>query len=203
MDWWRSHHGAAMDPKYLVVAGRADAPPALVAAMVWALFEYASMQRPRGSVEGFDVEAFAAFHRADQSMCRSVFEVMASIGRPIHDNTQLIAWARRQDGADSPAAKRMRRMRERQKLEAQGRNVTPPLRTVRNHYVRGEKSEAILDSVVDLALAVTPKTIESEHCGSTVQGAAVADAQPVDSGKAKAVAKVRSGWLGRLTGASP
>ena len=55
IEWFRSWHGAPTDNKWLVIAKRAGVPAGMVSAVVWALFDYASQNENRGSVEDFDI----------------------------------------------------------------------------------------------------------------------------------------------------
>ncbi|WP_191058758.1 hypothetical protein [Geminicoccus harenae] len=88
MFYWRSHHGAPNDPKWLLIADRADVRVSLVAHVAWALMDFASQQKERGTISGFDIESFAAFCREDPEDVAKVIEAMQAHRRdgrpPVH-----------------------------------------------------------------------------------------------------------------------
>lgn len=210
MDWFKCHHGAALDAKYLAVAERAKVAPALVVALMWALCDHASQQRPRGSIVGFDLDGFAAWHRAPPDDCRRVLQVMGSINRPLHDGSALIAWARRQDQkTDSTRNDRQKAFRQRQRL-AKALNVTPCNAvtdrgvtarnavsndvTPRNASREERKLFSALDVALDVKTSITP---ESVYLGSTDSASARRDTPKVDDVKPKTV---KPGFLRKVFG---
>jgi hypothetical protein len=76
MKWFRSYHGAPMDPKWPAVAKRASVRISDVAAVWWCLMDYASQQEDRGSIEGFDPEIVAAFYQLDTSAVEAVINAL-------------------------------------------------------------------------------------------------------------------------------
>lgn len=76
MKWFRSYHGAPMDPKWPVVAKRANVGVAEVAAIWWCLMDHASQQDDRGSIEGFDPEIVSEFFKIDTTAINAVLEAL-------------------------------------------------------------------------------------------------------------------------------
>ncbi len=69
MDWWRAYHGISTDPKYQVVLRHIASHRVTSASLdvrlsdissiwVW-LVDFASQNRPRGSIEGFQIDHIA------------------------------------------------------------------------------------------------------------------------------------------------
>ena len=61
LSWWRSWHGAPTDLKWQVISSRCGVKTGIVSAIVWALLDYASQQKERGSIEGFDTEMYSIY----------------------------------------------------------------------------------------------------------------------------------------------
>jgi hypothetical protein len=118
MDWFRSHHGAPTDAKYLMLARRAGVAAHEVAFVWWALLDYASQNEPRGSITGFDPEALACFSGLDESKIKAIEGVCREKGM-IDQADMLSAWARRQPKREDDSSKRVREYRDRQKTETQ------------------------------------------------------------------------------------
>lgn len=130
IEWFRTWHGAPTDPKYLVIARKAGVPPGIVAAIVWALLDHASQADDRGSIEGFDVETYAAFSQFDESIIESVIEALRAKG--VIEENRFAAWERRQPRREREGDKstdRVRAFRERKRREtpcnASGKPATP------------------------------------------------------------------------------
>lgn len=129
MDWFRSHHGAPTDPKWMAVARRADTQPGVVAAVWWALMDHASRnESDRGSVAGFDTEALACFFGWEQPTIDAVVAALREKG--MIDGDRLAAWDRRQPKREDGSAERARRWREEKKAEKEGANATERNRTL-------------------------------------------------------------------------
>lgn len=94
MDWFRSHHGAPSDPKWLVIARKAKVAPVVVVSTFWMLLDYASQHQDRGTVTGFDVEVAAAFLGVEDEEVAAVLAVMEERGM-IADG-RLKSWEKRQ-----------------------------------------------------------------------------------------------------------
>lgn len=125
MDWFRSHHGAPTDPKWLVIGRRANVPPGIVAAIAWALMDYASQNADRGSVAGFDVETTATFFGWSEEQVKSVLDAM--LDKKIIVDERLASWDKRQPKREDSSTERVRRHRERDETQcnAAERAVTP------------------------------------------------------------------------------
>jgi hypothetical protein len=122
--WFRSWHGAPTDPKWLVIARKAQVAPGVVSAVFWALMDYASQHTDRGSVDGFDVETYAAFTGWEESEIIAVLAAMTNKGTITPDN-RLAAWDKRQPKKEDPTAtERQQRKRERDKLTERDNGVT-------------------------------------------------------------------------------
>lgn len=143
MDWFRSHHGAPMDPKFIAIANKAGSKPGVVAALWWALMDRASQSEPRGSVAGFDCDAASAFFGWPEDELLSVISALRSKGM-IDANDHLPAWHKRNPirEREDDSLERVRRLRERQKetpSNATEDDVTPSNATKRQVTPRGEE----------------------------------------------------------------
>ena len=108
--WFRSWHGAPTDTKWLLIARRAGVTPGIVSAIGWALMDYASQHVDRGSVEGFDVETYAAFSGFEEADIRAVIEAMTT--KEIIVSGRLASWEKRQPEREDNSSERVRRYRE-------------------------------------------------------------------------------------------
>jgi hypothetical protein len=113
-DWFRSWHGAPTDNKWLVIARKADTTPGMVSAVVWALFDYASQNRDRGSIVGFDVETYAAFSGWEEDAIAAVIAALKDKG-VIGPDGGLHNWDKRQPKREDSSTDRVRAFREKQK----------------------------------------------------------------------------------------
>lgn len=111
MDWWRSWHGAPIDPKWLLIARRAQVAPGMVSAVAWALFDYASQQPDRGSVAGFDTETYAEWAGWDEAQVVTVIYLMRAKSI-ITDDDRLAAWDDRQPKREDNSTERVQRWRD-------------------------------------------------------------------------------------------
>lgn len=124
MDWFRSHHGAPTDPKWLMIArranvtlGHASVTPGHVASVWWALMDYASQHESRGSVTGFDAEELAAFYGYEEEQIDAILAALREKDLITADD-RLANWEKRQPAReDTTAAERKRRQRERERLK--------------------------------------------------------------------------------------
>jgi hypothetical protein len=110
-DWFRSHHGAPTDPKWIVIAERSGASRAEVVAVFWALLDHASQCRDRGSVEGFDVETVSAFLCVSSCFIEKIIDAL--VQKKVIENGRIASWSFRQFEGNSTA--RVRAYRERMK----------------------------------------------------------------------------------------
>ena len=109
-DWFRSWHGAPMDPKWVWIARRAGCAPAIAAAIGWALFDHASQADPRGSVEGFDHEVYACWAGVEED---AVVKAISAMGeRGMIAGGRLTNWKKRQPDREDGAAQRAKDWRD-------------------------------------------------------------------------------------------
>jgi hypothetical protein len=94
MDWFRSHHGAPSDSKWLVIARKAKVQPVAVVAVFWSLLDYASQQESRGDIEGFDPESVAAFLGIEDDEVAAIMTAFEDKG--ITDHGRIANWDKRQ-----------------------------------------------------------------------------------------------------------
>lgn len=135
MDWFRSHHGAPTDPKWLAIAARAESKPGVVAAFWWSLMDHASQASPRGSVETFDVEAAAAFFGWPEEELLRVWKALED--KKLIEGGALRTWAKRQprrEREDDLSTDRVNKHREVK------RRATPCNAMQRLEERRGDKS---------------------------------------------------------------
>lgn len=111
-EWWRSHHGAPTDPKWLVIAKRAGVAPGVVAAIAWALLDHASQSDDRGLVADFDPETYAAYSGFEEAQIIAVIEAMGAKGVIVEG--RIAKWEKRQPKREDDSTERTRRYRERQ-----------------------------------------------------------------------------------------
>lgn len=114
MDWFRSWHGAPTDTAFLVIARRAQVAPGMVSAVYWALLDYASQNNPRGSIAGFDSEAYAEWAGWEEAQVIAIIAAFTTKGK-ITQTGEIVAWADRQPKREDDSAPRVKAFRERQK----------------------------------------------------------------------------------------
>ena len=114
--WFRSWHGAPTDEKWPVIAARSGVGMATVVATGWKLMDYASQHENRGSVEGFDTEAWATYLHVPEADVVAVREAM--IDKKMITNGRLTSWEKRQPKREDDSRDRVRKFR------AMERNVT-------------------------------------------------------------------------------
>lgn len=111
MDWFRSHHGAPTDPKWLLIAKRANVRPIHVIGTWWALLDYASQHSDRGSIDGFDTETFALFAGLEDEHVSRIVTTLCDKG--MIAGNRIAQWAKRQPKReDAGATERKRKSRE-------------------------------------------------------------------------------------------
>lgn len=101
-DWFRSWHGAPTDPKWLLIAKRANVRPIHVIGTWWALLDYASQHSERGSIDGFDIETFALFAGLEDEHVSRIVTTMRDKG--LLDGDRIVAWGKRQPKKEDPEA---------------------------------------------------------------------------------------------------
>lgn len=140
MDWFRSHHGAPTDPKWLVIASKAQSKPGIVAAVWWALLDHASQNTPRGSVAGFDTETLAAFWGFGEA---EIVRIVAALRdkKLVGSDDIITTWAKRQPKKEDGAAERARAWRERMKEQDERERTQANAGEHRTEQRRGEETE--------------------------------------------------------------
>jgi DnaD/phage-associated family protein len=108
--WWRSWHGAPMDEKWPVIAARSGVKAGIVSAVAWALYDYASQHKNRGTIEGFDTEVYAVFSGFPETEIAAVIKAMTDKG--IITNGRLTNWEKRQPKREDYSNERVRKWRE-------------------------------------------------------------------------------------------
>jgi hypothetical protein len=141
MDWFRSHHGAPMDPKWILIARQASTIPGVVASVWWALMDHASQNSPRGSAEHFNTAVVAAFYGYDEDVVTSVCQQFRNLGMIDTDN-MLSAFPKRNPIREDDSAQRVRELRERNavKRTVTQRNAKKRSVTQRNAVKRLDES---------------------------------------------------------------
>lgn len=142
-EWFRSWHGAPTDPKWLLIARNAQVPPGVVSAVAWALLDHASQHADRGSVDGFDVETYAAWAGWEEADVIAVIAAMHSKGI-ITPNNRLSNWEKRQPKREDPTGnERQRNWRNRHRDDG----VTTEDVTQRNASVTQDNAKSRLDQI--------------------------------------------------------
>lgn len=138
IDWFRWHHGTAADPKFGLVAKKADARFGDVVT-VWALIlEQASASTERGTFEPIDHETTDFLLGAEDGTTARIVAAMEAC-KLIKDGN-VTRWDKRQpkrEREDSTSADRKRQQRAREANEV---NVTPCHATSHQKTPREEKS---------------------------------------------------------------
>jgi hypothetical protein len=112
--WFRSWHGAPTDPKWRLIAKKADVPTSLVVSFVWALMDRASQSDDRGSFAGIDLEVLAEYLDCDETQLKRI--VTQCNARNITVTERFVTWEKRQPKReDNGSTDRVRAFRERQK----------------------------------------------------------------------------------------
>lgn len=128
MEWLRWYHGACSDDKWPLIAKKAGVPQAFVVA-VWAmLLEVASQDEDRGSIEEFDPEAADALMGMPDGSSQAILDALSSGKKPRIVDGCISSWTKRQPKREreDDSAERVRRCREKKRLEAQkNANETP------------------------------------------------------------------------------
>lgn len=109
-DWWRSWHGAPMDHKWPVIAAKAGVKVGIVSAVAWAVMDYASQHQERGTVTGFDEEAYAIYSGFPESEVHAVIVAMSEKG--FIEDGHLRNWMKRQPKREGDSSERVTRFRE-------------------------------------------------------------------------------------------
>lgn len=110
MDWWRSWHGAPLDHKWQVIAARSGVKVGIVSAVAWALLDYASQHKERGTVTGFDVEVYSVYSGFSEQEINAVISAMQDKGVIV--SGKLAKWEERQTKQEDKSTARVTKSRE-------------------------------------------------------------------------------------------
>lgn len=126
--WWRSWYGAPMDHKWPVIAARAGVKVGIVSAVAWALLDYAGQHEVRGTVDGFDTEAYAIYSGFEEDDIKAV--ILAMNDKDVIKDGRLVNWDKRQPKSESEIG-RVTEWREKKQSET---NCNALLRDVTKKY---------------------------------------------------------------------
>ena len=126
VDWFRSWHGAPTDPKWLVIAKRANVRPIDVSGFAWALLDHASQAENRGFVADFDFETYSALMGVEETESRSIYAAMEA--KEIIVSGRIAKWEKRQPRREDSSAERMAKSRRRAEIEPSLPLEQPPER---------------------------------------------------------------------------
>lgn len=118
ISWWRSWHGAPTDHKWAVIAAKSGTKTGIVSAVAWALFDYASQTKDRGSIIGFDTETYAVYSGFPQEQIEAIMQAMTDKG--IIQDGRLVNWEKRQPKREDNSNERVRKFRAMKRSVTQG-----------------------------------------------------------------------------------
>jgi hypothetical protein len=121
--WWRSWHGAPLDPKWGVVAAAVGCKPAEVAALVWALLDFASQASPRGSIAGFNLRVYAYASGTPADVAQRIIFELGEQDLGVIDGEAFSNWIKRQPKREDDSVERVRRHRNGTKRDVTQRNA--------------------------------------------------------------------------------
>lgn len=99
MDCFLAHHGITSDPKWPIVARKANVSIGVVVSVWLALLESASSAEDLGSVAKFDPEAVDALYGYEDGTTEAVFAALLEKG--LICNGRIYAWDKLQSGMES------------------------------------------------------------------------------------------------------
>lgn len=91
MDWFRIQSGVTQDPRLSVVARRSGLARAEVLALWLMLYDHASRNRPRGSLEGLGADEIAAHLDMDVQKTAAALDALYDRGMITTEN-HLVEW---------------------------------------------------------------------------------------------------------------
>lgn len=121
MEWVRWYHGTTTDPKWRAIARRSGQRLTDVLS-VWAIvLETASQADERGTLDNLDPEDVAAALDLDTEQAEAILDAMQG---KVLDGNRLTGWDKRNPKREDSSAERVRRYRERRRVE--NRSETSP-----------------------------------------------------------------------------
>lgn len=133
LPWFRWHSGTVNDPKWRVVAIRADTSVANVVAVWASILEAASEAEERGSVESWCADDIAANLGIDSII---VDRVWGALQGKVLEGQRLTGWNKRQPKREDDSGERVKRYRQR---VTQGNAVKRKETNVTQRNARGEE----------------------------------------------------------------
>lgn len=168
MSWFRSWAGAPTDPKWLLIAKRANVAPGIVSAVVWALLDHASETTDRGCVAGFDVETYAIYSGFDEDKVRAILAALEAKGVIVEG--RFAQWEKRQPKREDDSGHRVAKHRSRKTPDTEpslpleppaARPPAGPSSSARESEIPpSEPDPAVEDTVAAIAGAPSPAAIE-------------------------------------------
>ena len=177
IDWFRWHHGSVNDPKFRLVAKRANAKVCEVLALWAALLEAASAADDRGNPGPLDCEATDLALDFDDGTTARIYQHMRERDIIAGDG-RLTAWDRRQPKRERPddsSAERVRahraKLNQTSERNANESRVTPSnasdnQETPRVEESRGEESRGDLKASETTSQPVVEKPINGHPAAS-------------------------------------
>jgi len=110
IQWWRSWHGAPMDAKWPVISARSGVKVGIVSAIFWELCDFASQNKERGSIEGFDVEVYSVYSGFSEDEINAVIKALND--KEIIQDNRLVNWVKRQPQREDDSYDRVTKFRE-------------------------------------------------------------------------------------------
>lgn len=162
IDWFRWHHGSVTDPKFQLVARKADATlPQVLSVWVFVL-EKASAAEERGTFGDIDHEAVDCLFGMDDGTTAAILDQMAVRG--LLADGMVANWEKRQpkrERESDSSTDRVRAYRERQRQQRPGNakedHETPCNAMERQETPREEESREEKKKVIQVrAAALTP-----------------------------------------------
>lgn len=135
-----------MDHKWSVISARTGVKTGIVSAIAWALFDYASQQDERGSVEGFDVETYSVYSGFSESEITSVIQSMTD--KEIIIDGKLAKWDKRQPKSESEI-ERNREYRKRKESVSKRSNIERELVATNCYEMLQDATEKCIDTDTD------------------------------------------------------
>ena len=121
MNWLCWHVGTVTDPKFRLIAKRANVPTG-VAVAVWAyLLELAADAKERGSIESFDAEIADEALGFGVDAIRAVFDQIEA--REMIDGARIAKWGERQNLTNAERAKEWRKKKAERNEQTDVRDV--------------------------------------------------------------------------------
>lgn len=160
IQWWRSWHGAPTDHKWSVIASKSKVKTGVVAAIAWALMDYASQNKDRGSINKFDIETYSIYSGFSEQQIIRVIEAMTEKG--MIENGVFVNWEKRQPKREDDSYDRVTKHRTMKRnvtqCNADNINETPQIKIKikdkdKDKEVEEENSAAAsLDNLIELSV---------------------------------------------------